>query len=278
MPFFEAGMGPAYYRRWSAEDPIAQVLLLHGFGEHTGHYHRLAGQLNTAGLEVWGPDHTGHGHTGGPPGMFTNVNDLASNAAALLDIMSGEHPSLPVVVVGHSLGALTAALVVLAHPDGMVGLIMTGAPLWGLPRDTAGRTDLVMAEDEAYLDALANDPLGFDTTAAEPNLWRALTEAGLTVRTRLPELSLPVLLINGEHDVFASPGHASTFADVLRQARAVTIPGGYHDIPNDRAHRHVASMIIEAASGWCSSAHVAEQHHSSGAVDLTADAAWSIRS
>jgi alpha-beta hydrolase superfamily lysophospholipase len=260
-----------YYRRWSAEHPTAQVLLLHGFGEHTGHYHRLASQLTTAGLEVWGPDHIGHGHTGGPAGLFSSVGDLASNAAGLLNIMSGNRPRLPVVIVGHSLGALTAALIVLADPETAQGIVMTGAPLWGLPQQAQGRTDLVMAEDEAYLDALDNDPLGFDTAAAEPNLWRALTEAGVTVRHRLPELAMPVLLINGEHDVFASPGLASAFADVLRQGRAVTIPGGFHDIPNDRAHRRVASLITETVLSWCSSSHMTRRLRSNDPVDFSAD-------
>lgn len=115
-----------------------------------------------------------------------------------------------------------------------------------------------MAADEVYLDALDNDPLGFDTASAEPNLWRALTEAGHTVRTQLPALRLPVLMINGELDVFASPTKAAAFADGLQLGRAVCIPGGFHDIPNDLAHRQVASLIVEAADEWCSLGRVGE--------------------
>jgi alpha-beta hydrolase superfamily lysophospholipase len=251
MPFIDGVAGPVYYRRWSAEAPHAQVLLLHGFGEHTGHYHRLAGQLNAAGLDVWGPDHIGHGHTGGPAGMFSSVDDLAANAALLLNMMSDGRRPLPTVIVGHSLGALTGALLAIDRPGDAAGLVMTGAPLWGLPVEVEGRADLVMATDEAYLDALAHDPLGFNTVPAEPNLWRALTEAGQTVRTRLPELELPVLLINGEHDVFAVPENAAAFRQELPRGRAVAIQGCYHDIPNDRAHRLVSSLIIESASRWC---------------------------
>ena len=252
MPFFDGVGGPVYYRHWSVDQPRAQVLLLHGFGEHTGHYHRLAAQLNAADLDVWGPDHLGHGHTGGTPGMFASVDDLVFNATALHQLMIKQDPSVPTVVVGHSLGALTGALFALRHPTAVAGLVMTGAPLWGLPPEADGRTDLVMSRDEAYLDALDNDPLGFDTATAEPNLWQQLTNAGLTVRSRQSELSLPVLMINGEHDVFAAPGHASTLSESLPNARAVAIPGGHHDIPNDRAHRHVAAMIVNATVQWVS--------------------------
>jgi alpha-beta hydrolase superfamily lysophospholipase len=241
VPFLDGEGGPFYYRHWDAEAPRAQVLLLHGFGEHTGHYHRLAGQLNAVGLDVWGPDHIGHGHTGGPAGMFASVDELASNAAVLLGVMAATR--LPVVILGHSLGAVTGATLALENPSAAVGLVMTGAPLWGLPRDAQ---DVVMATDEAYLDALENDPLGFDTAAAEPNLWRVLETAGRGVRQALPALDVPILLINGEFDVFSPPGKAAEFAPELRRGRAVSIQGGHHDIPNDKAHRQVAALIADA--------------------------------
>jgi alpha-beta hydrolase superfamily lysophospholipase len=244
VPFLDGDGGPFYYRHWDAEAPRAQVLLLHGFGEHTGHYHRLAGQLNTVGLDVWGLDHIGHGHTGGPAGMFGSVDALASNAAVLLGVMAATR--LPVVIVGHSLGAVTGATLALEKPSTAVGLVMTGAPLWGLPAEPRDAQDVVMATDEAYLDALENDPLGFDTLPAEPNLWRVLDTAGRDVRRELPALDLPILLINGEHDVFSPPRKAAEFASELRQGRAVAIRGGHHDIPNDVAHRQVAALIAEA--------------------------------
>lgn len=254
MPFLDGPVARAYYRRWSAGSPRAQVLLLHGFGEHTGHYHRLAAALTDAGAEVWGIDHIGHGHTGGTAGMFGSVHDLAANASALLQLMTHAAPELPVVIVGHSLGALTGALVALGNPDSVRGLVMTGAPLWGLPPAAAGRTDLIMATDAAYLDALEHDPLGFDTAAAEPNLWRALSEAGSAVRLGLQETDIPVLLINGEHDVFAAPEDAAQFADRLPRGHAVCIAGGYHDIPNDAAHRRVAALINQAVAQWSTAA------------------------
>jgi len=255
MPFFDGVRNKVYYRQWEALQPWARILLLHGFGEHSGHYHRLAGQLNSAGLDVWAPDHLGHGHTGGPAGLFPSVDELASNAGVLVDIMAGDGPDLPVVVLGHSLGALTGALLSVRTPSLRTGLIMTGAPLWGLPREAQGRTDLVMAKDRSYLDALENDPLGFDTAPAEPNLWQALTVAGGKVRACLPAVTMPILLVNGEFDAFATPDRAAEFARELQHGQSVVIPGGYHDIPNDVAHRAVASLMIEAISGWCRTVH-----------------------
>ncbi|MGV9711056.1 alpha/beta fold hydrolase [Gordonia sp. NPDC003424] len=244
MPFIDGYHHQIYYRRWSVDQPRARVLLLHGYGEHTGHYHRLAYALNAQGFEVFGPDHLGHGHTGGtPPGYFPSVAELAENAAILVDHVERQGPQLPIAIVGHSLGALAGALLAITSPTKWTSLVMTGAPLWGLPDTVAGESDPIMSRDEAYLDALANDPLEFDTEAAEDNLWACISLAGSKVRCSLPALGLPILLINGEYDVFAPADQAREFAGELMSGRAVSIPLGYHDIPNDRAHAEVAREI-----------------------------------
>jgi alpha-beta hydrolase superfamily lysophospholipase len=49
MPFLESGGTRAYYRHWDASDPRAAIVFLHGFGEHTGLYHRYGFTLNAAG-------------------------------------------------------------------------------------------------------------------------------------------------------------------------------------------------------------------------------------
>ena len=68
MPFLETDAGRAYYRHWAAPDPRAAVIFLHGFGEHTGLYHRYGFALNAAGVDLWAVDQFGHGLTPGEIG------------------------------------------------------------------------------------------------------------------------------------------------------------------------------------------------------------------
>ncbi|WP_368655893.1 alpha/beta hydrolase [Rhodococcus sp. 1168] len=51
MPFFDGVSGPIYYRHWAAEAPRVSVVFLHGYGEHSGLYHRLADSLSSDGVE-----------------------------------------------------------------------------------------------------------------------------------------------------------------------------------------------------------------------------------
>lgn len=238
MPYLD-GSRRLYFRHWSASPAAASVLLLHGFGEHSGHFHRLAHSLNRRDLDVWGLDHRGHGLSAGERGHVGSVDVLADDAAALLDAIAADHPDRPPFVVGHSLGGVTAALLA-ARGRRLGGLVLTGCPLSGLPAGVGA--DAVMSEDPFYLDALATDPLGFDTGPAEGALRAAIGACGPELRARLGAVDLPVLFVNGDRDVYAPVAETRSWAARLRRAEVVVV-AGHHDIVNDTAHREVADEI-----------------------------------
>jgi alpha-beta hydrolase superfamily lysophospholipase len=238
MPYLD-DTRQVYFKHWPADPAVASVVLLHGFGEHTGHYHRLAFDLNARSLDVWGLDHLGHGLSAGERGVFPSMDALCENAARLLDVVEAQHPDRPVFVVGHSLGGVTAALLAVRGRR-LDGLVLTGTPLSGLPEEVD--EDAVMSEDDFYLDALETDPLGFDTAPAEGALWQAIGACVPELRSGVRKLSMPVLMVNGDRDAFAPVAEAQSWADRMPEARTVVV-NGFHDIVNDVAHRQVAHEI-----------------------------------
>ena len=61
MPTFDGATGRVYYKAWRVPAPrTAALVFLHGFGEHSGLYHRLGNALNGAGIELWALDEIGH--------------------------------------------------------------------------------------------------------------------------------------------------------------------------------------------------------------------------
>jgi alpha-beta hydrolase superfamily lysophospholipase len=81
MPTFDGATGRVYYKAWRVPAPrTAAMVFLHGFGEHSGLYHRLGNTLNRAGIELWALDEIGHGLTEGDAAeLALDASDLSSD-------------------------------------------------------------------------------------------------------------------------------------------------------------------------------------------------------
>ena len=137
MPFLEHRaehrLGPAYYRHWAADEPRAAVIFLHGFGEHTGLYHRYGFALNAAGIDLWAVDQFGHGLSPGDRGDFGTIEDSSALADALTELAADRRPRVPLVAQGHSFGAVVTLFRVLAQPQAYRAAVVSGAPVVAVP-------------------------------------------------------------------------------------------------------------------------------------------------
>ena len=84
--------GRAYYRHWAAAEPRAAVIFLHGFGEHTGVYHRYGFALNAAGIDLWAVDQFGHGLSPGARGDFGSIEASSDLADKLTELAEARTP------------------------------------------------------------------------------------------------------------------------------------------------------------------------------------------
>lgn len=128
MPFFAGVTGQVHYRTWAAADPRARLVFLHGMGQHSGQYHRFGRAMGRFGIEVWALDHVGHGLSEGELGEPGPLADLGVNANRLADLAAAETPHVPLFLMGHSLGAATAVVAVVAGGAPFAGLVLCGTP------------------------------------------------------------------------------------------------------------------------------------------------------
>ncbi len=117
--------------RWLIESPRAVVHIAHGMGEHARRYDRLAEALNAAGFSVYANDHRGHGETGA--GQLGHMggdgwNRVVADAYELNRRISGTHPDLPRVLLGHSMGSMISQLYITRHGASIDALVLSGTP------------------------------------------------------------------------------------------------------------------------------------------------------
>jgi len=194
---------------WPHPAPRYVALLVHGYGEHVGRYEELAGVLHAHGAAVVGPDHAGHGLSDGERVLVEDFEDVVTDVESALDLARAEHPGLPLVVVGHSMGGLIAARLAQRRPAGLAALVLSGPVLgkWSLPGRFLAHDEIpdvpvspaALSRDPAALAAYEADPLVWHGPMKRPTL-EAFAKTLGTVAGAGDLGRLPVLWLHGEED------------------------------------------------------------------------------
>ena len=242
------------YHREAEGDPVGVVQINHGLAEHAARYARFADALARAGFHVYAQDHRGHGATGvpnTPQRMFAwkdGSQKVIADVDMVHDLIAGQHPDLPVIAFGHSMGGLITLNYVAKHAGrlagaavwnsnfsaGLLGQVARAILAWErfrlgsdaasriLPRLTfqawnrqfdQARTGFDwLSRDEAEVDKYVADPLcGWDATVA---MWQDLfgfifSGADDGNLAAIPR-DLPFHLLGGERDPATDGGKAVT--------------------------------------------------------------------
>lgn len=149
--------------------PAAAVVLLHGLTDDGGCLAAPAGWFAAAGRFVAAPDAPGHGRSG-LPARFT-WQSRADAAEAVVRVVAADHG--PVVLVGHSMGAESAAVVASRRPDLVRALVLEDPP-WPGPGVDRGARHADAAAVATWIRGLqATDDAGRLAGAAAEGAWDA---------------------------------------------------------------------------------------------------------
>jgi alpha-beta hydrolase superfamily lysophospholipase len=262
------------YRWDAAGSPKAVVQLTHGMGEHAQRYDYVARALNAADFTVYAQDHRGHGASADPDAL----GDLGQGSwTALVDDIGllsahirAEHPDLPLILLGHSMGSFAVQQYLLDHSADVDGVVLTGTaaidvlePMLDLdqPLDLAmfnapfqpARTDYDwLSRDEAIVDAYVADPycgFGIDVESAKQMFVGARRVADPDAVSAMAR-GLPVYIAAGEADpvngglALLTPLTDRYAAAGLTDVTVRTYPDARHEILNETNRDEVISELI----------------------------------
>jgi pimeloyl-ACP methyl ester carboxylesterase len=251
---------------WDGPSDAPTLVLLHGGGLTAHTWSLVCLQLRRRARCV-APDLRGHGDSGWAPDGRYDLAEYATDLAALI-----EHLALDrFVLVGHSLGGLTATTYVGAHPDRPAGLALVdvGPEMSGPGRE---RMRAFAAERELdSIDAFVERALAFNPRRQPERLRRSLlhnlrqTPRGTWTWKHDPErysgaqqdpgrrpetlwaavrrITCPTLVVRGsESDLFLEQDAAKLVA-ALPNARLARVAGAGHTVQGDQP-RALAEAIV----------------------------------
>ena len=166
MSELELDGGRIVVHHWENDDPRYVALIAHGYGEHARRYDHVADRLVASGAVVYAPDHHGHGRSQGERALVTGVDVLSDDLHRVRELAQREHPGLPVVLIGHSMGGLIATYYAQRRGEGLSSLVLSAPAIGRNPEIEALIT----------MDPLPDVPIDPGVLSRDPEVGRAYAE------------------------------------------------------------------------------------------------------
>lgn len=238
-------------RDWPLPQAQRAVLIVHGLGEHSGRYRRLAAWFNDRGYAVRSYDQRGHGQTPGQRGALRHADDLLRDLTAVYNDYAQAVAGAP-LLLGHSMGGLVAARTVLDGRLAPPAMLLSSPafrswePAWlrrlaaTLARVTpnlplgSGLTLEKTSHDVQAVAAYRRDPLRHGRIT--PRLADFIFRAGEACIADAPKLATPTLLLAAESDALVDPSGSRDFSRAAAPTGQLTtrfFPPLYHELFNE---------------------------------------------
>ena len=239
---------------WSPPgDPTWVAVIAHGYGEHIGRYQWVADRLTSDGAVVYAHDHIGHGRSEGERVLIEDFEPVVDDLHLLVQRAHEDHPDLPVVLIGHSMGGMIAARYTQRHPELLTATVLSG-PVIGSWAATA----------LADLDEIPPTPIDIATLSRDPDVGRTYEEDELVwhgdfkrptlkaLRATIEainvggHLRVPTIWLHGEDDQLVPIDPSREGWAHIRPADGVakSYPDARHEIFNETNREEVLDDVL----------------------------------
>jgi 3-oxoadipate enol-lactonase len=245
------------------------ILFAHGFPLNHAMWRFQIDELSHSGFRCIAPDLRGFGHSSVSQGIVT-MEQFADDLAALLDAMSVHDQ---VVFCGLSMGGCVAWQFERRHAQWLKALILCDTRAVADTAEAAANRrklaeDVLQHGPEVVANAMLLRLFAASTFTRQPEIIEetrrvilstnphgiaagSLALGGrLDARVWLASITLPTLLLAGEHDVISTPLEMRQIAEAMPHARFEVIPDAGHMAPleNPQVVNRVMRQFLELES------------------------------
>ncbi len=253
------------WRAWLPDTTArAVIVLVHGVAEHSGRYAHVGKRLADNGFAVYALDHPGHGKSAGNNANIGSMAGAADNVAEMLQIASREHPEVPRFLLAHSMGSLITLYLAVRAPIDVAGIVVSappldiavGNPLQRLLGPLLSRftpnigvlklDSSMISRDPEVVRAYDDDPLVF-RGKLPARTGMELLNATQFVKSRLNQLTVPLLVLHGTADTIAAPSSTDLIERGAgsKDLTVIRYEGLYHEVFNEPEQDKVLSDVLE---------------------------------
>jgi lysophospholipase len=249
-------------RRESPKGPgRAALILIHGWGEHTGRYAHVAAWLAGLGIAVYGLDQRGAGRSLGARGHVTRFAQYLADIVALRRLVQAEAPG-PLLFLGHSHGGLITLRYLETAPEDVAGAILTSPwialamqpPRWkvGLAGLLADLTPSLQIPTGMNDDDICTDPGVVARAKADPyrhhvmtpRAYREITAATDLVLAERDRITVPLFVgLPGDDRIISAPASRAFSASLRGDVTLRQYAGMFHEILNEPEHGRVFADV-----------------------------------
>lgn len=265
-------IGERYRWSWLPAEPNRVMVLVHGYAEHMGRYDEMAMHFAERGFAVHAYDQAGHGRTAGARGHVDRFDRLLDELMRFIELVRLDHPGLPLVLVGHSMGGLVVAAAATGRHPEVEHFVLSGA-LLQLGGDSGGlrqsislglaRVIATFAPRVAVATGLDPQGLSHDPEVVRRYLQDPLVKdrmsvrfaAGMSsmvssVRGKGNRIERPILILHGAADPISSPDGSRHFHSGLTEKIAAMsaleiYPELRHEIFNEPERERVWQDMLQ---------------------------------
>jgi len=217
--------------KWDIDTPKGIICLVHGMGEHIERYNHVAKAFNARQISVWGFDHRGHGSSEGKRGHTPSIEYMFDDIEQLLILIRKQHPDLPIIIYGHSMGGNLSLNFLLHRNSKEISFGVITSPWLRLTNPPKGFQLMLAKFGSRFMPAFAqpngldvkdissvkeeqegytNDPLNHDRITA--GFFMEINSMGEKAIEIAGTLKTPILLAHGTADNITSPKASEAFA------------------------------------------------------------------
>lgn len=245
-----------FEQSWAPEnesDIQALLIIVHGYGEHSGRYNHVGSFFASKGFYVAAFDHRGHGQSDGKDTIIRSVDDCAEDVGFFLERIRTRVPGTPGFILAHSMGGLITTAFVLKKQPQLHGILLSGAvvkisdeisPFLVKVSGVLAKIAPNMKTIKLDGDSVSRDPEVVHLYNVDPLNYRggipavtgaAMNKAIADVEAHASEFTLPVRIMYGTEDKLADPTGSENLYTYFSSNDKTLVPykGLYHEILNE---------------------------------------------